>query len=410
VGASEETVERVFREERGRILAALIRFLGDFDLAEEALQDAFAIACERWAASGVPERPAAWVTTTARNAALDRLRRTATLERKRGEIEALARIDASAREEEPEMLADDRLRLIFTCCHPALAAEAQVALTLRTVCGLSTPEIARAFLVPEPTLQQRIVRAKRKIRDAGIPYRVPPPQDLPERLGTVLAVVYLVFNEGYVATGGDSLVRRELCEEAIRIGRLLLELMPEEPEVRGLLALMLLHDSRREARVGAGGEMVTLEEQDRSRWDRGKIIAAEAILAEIGRRPAGPYQLQALISRCHATAATWDETDWHEIVRLYTSLADVSPTPVVALNRAVAIAVADGPQAALGEMERLGLGAQLDSYQPYHAARADLLRRAGRLEEARNEYRRAIELTTNVAERGFLEGRLREVG
>jgi RNA polymerase sigma-70 factor (ECF subfamily) len=309
VGASEETVERVFREEHGRILAALIRFLGDFDLAEEALQDAFAIACERWAASGVPERPAAWVTTTARNAALDRRRRAATFERKRGEMQALARIDASAREEEPVMLADDRLRLIFTCCHPALAAEAQVALTLRTVCGLSTPEIARAFLVPEPTLQQRIVRAKRKIRDAGIPYRVPPPQDLPERLGTVLAVVYLVFNEGYVATGGDSLVRCELCEEAIRIGRLLLELMPDEAEVRGLLALMLLHDSRREARVGVRGELVTLEEQDRARWDRAKIAEADAILAGIERRPRGPYHLQALISRCHAGAATWAATD-----------------------------------------------------------------------------------------------------
>ncbi len=409
MGAVDETVERVFREEHGRILAALIRFLGDFDLAEEALQEAFAVACERWAASGVPERPAAWITATARNGALDRLRRGATLERKRSEMQALARINAAAREEEPVMLADDRLRLIFTCCHPALAAEAQVALTLRTICGLSTPEIARAFLVPEPTVQQRIVRAKRKIRDARIPYRVPPPEDLPGRLGTVLAVVYLVFNEGYVATSGDALVRRELCDEAIRIGRLLVELMPDEPEARGLLALMLLHDSRREARIGSHGELVTLEEQDRSRWDHAKIAEAEATLSAIGRRPAGPYELQALISRCHALAPAWVQTDWREIVRLYEGLAELNPTPVVDLNRSVAIAMDRGPEAALAEIERLGLGERLDSYQPYHAARADLLRRAGHQAAAAEEYRRAIELTSNVAERAFLTKRVREV-
>jgi RNA polymerase sigma-70 factor, ECF subfamily len=402
--ASHEEIERVFREEHGRILAGLIRFLGDFDLAEEALQEAFATACQRWPIEGPPSNARAWITASARNSAVDRLRRARTFERKRVELEALARIDASMSQEAPMLLSDDRLRLIFTCCHPAIAPDAQVALTLRTVCGLSTPEIARAFLIPEPTLQQRIVRAKRKIRDAGIPYRVPPAEELPDRLDAVLAVVYLVFNEGYVATAGDDLMRRELCDEAIRVARQLVELMPDEAEARGLLALMLLHDSRRSARTAADGSFVPLESQDRSYWDRAQIAEALAILNDIARLPAGPYQLQAHISACHALARTWGETNWADIARLYGMLASIGDSPVVELNRAVAVGMDEGPGAALALLEPLA--EPLESYQPFHAARADLLRRLDRNLEAADAYRKALSLTANEAERRFLESRL----
>jgi RNA polymerase sigma-70 factor, ECF subfamily len=377
-------------------------------------------ALETWPRDGVPRNPGAWITTTARNRALDRIRRARRQALKLAEIES-ALVDGGGQEDDVRLgsdsrLADDRLRLVFTCCHPALAMDARIALTLRTLGGLTTPEIARAFLVPEATLAQRLVRAKKKIRDAGIPYRVPPDELLPERLEGVLAVLYLVFNEGYSATAGDELVRRELCAEAIRLARLVAELMPDQPETVGLLALLLLQDSRRDARVGPDGSLTLLEDQDRGRWDRAEIAeglalvdrALAAALAGVGTRP-GPYLLQAAIAAGHARARRADETDWRAIVGLYDALVAEVPTPVVELNRAVAVAMADGPRAGLVLMDALGAEGALDGYHLFHAARADLLRRVGRRDEAAGAYRRAVDLASNQTERTFLERRLAEV-
>jgi RNA polymerase sigma-70 factor (ECF subfamily) len=412
--AAHEAVDRLFREESGRVVATLIRVLGDFDLAEEAVQDAFARAVEVWPAQGVPRNPGAWITTTARNAAVDRIRRRRRLAEKTEELQRDAEIQGVGTEfggEEPETDGiDDRLRLIFTCCHPALAPEARVALTLRTLGGLTTPEIARAFLVPEVTLAQRLVRAKRKIRDAGIPYRVPPPEVLPERLDAVLRVLYLIFNEGYSATAGEALVRRELSAEAIRLARILAELMPGEPEAMGLLALMLLHDARREARTGPDGALVLLDRQDRGRWDRAAIEEGQEILARAARfGPAGAYQLQAGIAAVHDQADRAEATDWHRIAELYDRLVEVVPSPVVELNRAVAIAMVEGPAVGLARLDALAGDDRLADYPYFHAARADLLRRLGRFSSAADAYRAALELTTNEVERAFLADRLVEM-
>lgn len=407
------TVERVFREETGRILAPLIRMLGDFDAAEEVLQDAFAQALERWPDQGVPANPGAWITTVARRRAVDRLRRRRT-RREKGAEYAAGRAEAAdgdgiavLESRLDSALADDRLRLLFTCCHPALSADARVALTLRTLGGLTAAEIARAFLVPETTLAQRLVRAKQKIRAANIPYRIPPDDVLPERLSSVLAVIYLVFNEGYAAMAGDALIRRELCGEAIRLGATLAELMPDEPEVLGLQALMLLQDARGAARTGPSGEIVLLEDQDRSLWDTRRIATGLAMLDRaVALRRRGPYQLQAAIAAVHAEAERPEDTDWARIVRFYDAMCELQPGPVVRLNRAVAVAMVDGPGRALELVEEIAATGDLDRYLYLHSTRAELLRRLERTDEARRAYREALELAGNAVERRFLERRL----
>ncbi|MFE2420887.1 RNA polymerase sigma factor [Streptomyces hokutonensis] len=406
----EEAVAAAFREEWGQVVATLIRVTGDWDLAEECAQDAFAQALDRWRRDGVPRRPGAWLTTTARNRALDVLRREAVGAAKLREVAVLGRDEGPYDPEydgDDSGVEDDRLRLLFTCCHPALPIEARVALTLRTLAGLTTPEIARAFLVPEATMAQRLVRAKKKIRNAGIPYRVPPAHLLPERTTGVLGVVYLLFNEGYAATSGADLVRTNLCAEAIRLARVLARLMPDEPEVLGLLALLLLHDARRDTRVDAAGELVTLEDQDRTAWDRSEIDDGAALLETALRRGRpGPYQIQAAIAACHTTAPTAEETDWADIAGLYGELERLVPSAVVRLNRAVAVGMAQHPQAGLELVAELERSGELADYHLLPATRADLLRRSGRTAEAAEAYGRALELVENAAERRFLERRL----
>jgi RNA polymerase sigma-70 factor (ECF subfamily) len=405
-------VEEVYRSDWGRIVATLIGITRDFDLAEESAQEAFTAAVDQWRESGVPEFPRAWIIQTARHKAIDRIRGQARLKEK---LESYAGDGWAPAIEEPDYdngeIPDDRLRLIFTCCHPALALEAQVALTLRTLCGLETDEIARAFLVPATTMAQRLVRAKRKIRDAGIPYTVPQTNDMADRLDAVLTAIYLVFNEGYAATRGGPLVRTDLCAEAIRLGRLVRTLMAPQPpaEATALVALMLLHDARRDARLDAAGDLVVLEQQDRGRWDRRQIAEALPLVDEaLGGGP-GPFALQAAISAVHCRAGRAEDTDWPQIVRLYDLLERLQPSPIVSLNRAVAVAMASGREAALEIVDRLAAAGDLDNYHLLHAARADLLRRLGSAAEAAKSYRRALELVTNDSERRFLERRLREV-
>ena len=412
----EQAVATAFRESWGQIVATLIGATGDWDLAEESAQDAFAAALQAWPKHGVPDRPGAWLMSVARNRATDVLRRQALGAAKLREV-AVTERDKHVEAAEPadvdeaavSGVSDDRLRLIFTCCHPALPLDAQVALTLRTLAGLTTAEIARAFLVPEPTMAQRLVRAKRKIRNAGIPYRVPPARLLPQRTDAVLGVLYLLFNEGYSATSGADLVRDGLTAEAIRLARLLTVLMPEDGEAAGLLALMLLHDARRGTRLDADGDLVTLEHQDRTRWDAGEIAEAVEILKRaMQRAKPGPYQIQAAIAACHAAATDAAATDWRQIAALYERLADLAPSPVVELNRAVAVAMADGPAAGLALVEALAQSGSLPDYHLLPAVRADLLRRLHRLDEAAVYYREALSLATTDSERRFLRRRLRE--
>ncbi len=407
---AQAAVAEAFQQEWGKVVATLIRMTGDWDLAEECTQDAFTTALSRWASDGVPDRPGAWLTTTARNRALDRLRRSKTEAAKLQEVAVLSVPEEPAPWGDSGV-ADDRLRLMFTCCHPALTLEARVALTLRTLAGLTTAEIARAFLVPEATMAKRLTRAKHKIRDAGIPYRVPPAHLLPERTSGVLGVLYLLFNEGYSASAGDDLLRSDLSAEAIRLGRLLAQLMPDEPEATGLLALMLLQDARSEARLDDSGELVSLEDQERSRWDAARIAEGIRLLeAALRRQRAGPYQLQAAIAACHAEAATSADTDWAQIAMLYGELRRIVPSAVIELNRAVAVAMADGPDAGLALVDELAASGQLTGYYLLPATRADLLRRMEREAEAVASYREALELAPTEPERRYLARRLAEVG
>ena len=407
----EAAVTEAFHREWGRVVATLIAVTGDWDLAEECAQDAFVQALQRWSRDGVPSRPGAWLTTVARNRAVDRLRRRAVEASKLERMAQASPASSAEGESGDERIPDERLRLVFTCCHPALPMEGRVALTLRSLAGLTTAEIARAFLVPEATMAKRLVRAKHKIRDAGIPFRVPPPQLLPPRLGGVLAVLYLLFNEVYSASSGNDLVRVDLTAEAIRLTRVLAELMPEDAEVPGLLALMLFTDSRRQARVDREGELVTLEEQDRSLWDQAEIAEGRRILgAARARGLVGPYQLQAAIAACHAAAQHADETDWVTIADLYTRLAEKAPSPVVELNRAVALAMADGIEVGLARVDQLESSGALDDYYLLPATRADLMRRLGSHPEASASYRAALELAPTDVERRYLLRRLAEVG